>query len=838
MLAAFCASGTELYISAIGSAAAGQQLSEACPSVTALSLPIPLDGDGVEGSAAIVEGIAITMPLVEAPRRTGLVSVEVPNAAGAAARVWLVQLDGLTNGAEAMPELAAGEIALTELNAQQLGAEVGTVLTPSFQPFGTAAEPNPDPATGPALTVAHVIPDVPTAPVPTPWCGLAWLVEPEADGDAPPVSAIVSPSTLALFAGAHSDSLELQVVRRPITLTELRAAVTGYADAMAAWGGAFGYELPSDQSLGLRQVQQRVIGVATTVDRSLQPVRLTSLVAIAGVLLASAVLLARERHRELRLLGIRGVAPMRVAARMLPEVVLTSLVAAATGCLLAWGLVAWLAPSGLLEPAALMRAWVLAAGVALVSVVAVLAAVAVVANHLVDRITHRPLARFALPFVALAVSGLALTAYRTLADKGGIRTFGVEVRGGELLAVGFPLFALLAGTVIAGAVIGPLATLVRRTGGRLPRAIRLGWRRVVLEAGPTVATIAAVSLAAGSFVAASALSDGARRQLVDKAAVYVGSDLAITVYDEPALPADIAARSTTVVTAGGKVGGDRVDVYGVDPAMFASVAVLRADAADRPLAALVELLSGQGDAPAALAVGSELQLGDTVSVSLAGAEVPLVVEIVGTASFFPGKATGTTQLVVQGSVLEAAMPFPYHQLLVRDPPAGLVQSLRDQGVRVGVVLDAATTFEASGFSGLRWAYLPLRVMGVLFAIVAAAVQFLVVAARRVPRRAAHAIQQRTGFGRRSLLTAAVTEAFVPLAVGAVLGLGVGLAAVRLAVPLLDPMPLLAPRAAFVMPWPTALGILLAIPLWTAVTATLIVRSTTSGDPMLALRGEQ
>ena len=96
MLAAFCASGTELYISAIGSAAAGQQLSEACPSVTALSLPIPLDGDGVEGSAAIVEGIAITMPLVEAPRRTGLVSVEVPNAAGAAARVWLVQLDGLS----------------------------------------------------------------------------------------------------------------------------------------------------------------------------------------------------------------------------------------------------------------------------------------------------------------------------------------------------------------------------------------------------------------------------------------------------------------------------------------------------------------------------------------------------------------------------------------------------------------------------------------------------------------------------------------------------------------------------------------------------------------------
>ncbi len=145
---------------------------------------------------------------------------------------------------------------------------------------------------------------------------------------------------------------------------------------------------------------------------------------------------------------------------------------------------------------------------------------------------QRRFARFALPFVALALGALAVASYRTLRDKGGICTFGVEVRGGELMALGFPLFALLAGTVIAGTVIGPLAGLSRRTGGRLTRAIRLGWRRVVLEAGPTVATIAAVALAAGSFVAASALSDGARRQLVDKAAVYVGSDLAITVSDE------------------------------------------------------------------------------------------------------------------------------------------------------------------------------------------------------------------------------------------------------------------------------------------------------------------
>ena len=323
--------------------------------------------------------------------------------------------------------------------------------------------------------------------------------------------------------------------------------------------------------------------------------------------------------------------------------------------------------------------------------------------------------------------------------------------------------------------------------------------------------------------------------------MYVGSDIAITVYDTPVLPADVLARSTTVVVAGGKVEGTTVDVYGVDPETFAGVATLRSDGASRSLAELVALVAASrpaGSPPAAIAVGRDRAVGDLLPITLAGAAEPMVVEVIATATFFPGKATNITELVVLDDAIDAATPITQRQLLVRDPPEGLVQTIRDQGVRVGVVLDAATTFDASSFSGLRWAYLPLRVLGLLFAIVAAAVQFLVVAARRVPRRAAHAIQQRTGFGKRSLWVAALTEAVVPLAVGAALGLGLGLWAVKLAVPLLDPMPLLAPRAAFAMPWPTALGIVVAVPLWALVTAALIVRSTTSGDSMRALRGEQ
>ena len=394
LLAAFSASGTELYVSASGSAATQQQLSEACVSTTALTLAVPFDREvpheenevvAPGTAAAIVDRIIAEMPLVEPPRHGGEIRVQVPNSEGVPVRLRLVHLEGLTNGDEPMPELAPGEIAITAFNAEQLDLQVGSTLTTEYQPFGTEFDPNPGLAAGPELTVAHVIPDVPSTPVPDAWCGIAGLVEPTAAGDAPPASAIISAATLASFENGSVPTVEMQVAHRPLTLTELGTVIDGYRTAMAEWGEAFGFELSPEGSLGLREVAQRATGVATTVDRSLEPVRLTSLVAITGVLLATAVLLARERRRELRLLGIRGVAPGRVAARLLPEVALTATIAAALGCALAWGTVVAFAPSPLLETAALGRAWSYAGAVAVAATVAVFATLTVAADHVVDR---------------------------------------------------------------------------------------------------------------------------------------------------------------------------------------------------------------------------------------------------------------------------------------------------------------------------------------------------------------------------------------------------------------------------------------------------------------------
>jgi hypothetical protein len=182
------------------------------------------------------------------------------------------------------------------------------------------------------------------------------------------------------------------------------------------------------------------------------------------------------------------------------------------------------------------------------------------------------------------------------------------------------------------------------------------------------------------------------------------------------------------------------------------------------------------------------------------------------------------------------VPFPRTTLLVRDPPPGALDTIRAGGVRTGVVLDAATAFEGSAYSALRWAYAPLATLGVLFAVVAMALQLLVVGARRTQRRVADAVMRRTGFTTRRLWWASVVETGVPLAVGSVIGVGAALWAASLAVVRLDPMPTLAPPARFLIPWDVVVTTMCVVPFWTAVIALVIVRSTVTADPMRVFQG--
>jgi hypothetical protein len=61
-------------------------------------------------------------------------------------------------------------------------------------------------------------------------------------------------------------------------------------------------------------------------------------------------------------------------------------------------------------------------------------------------------------------------------------------------------------------------------------------------------------------------------------------------------------------------------------------------------------------------------------------------------------------------------------------------------------------------------------------------------------------------------------------------------AARLSIVRLDPMPALAPPADFLTPWPVLICVACVVPVWTALIAWVIVRSTVRVDPMRVFQG--
>jgi hypothetical protein len=866
-LLAFAIAGAPLYGSSAGSAALGRQLDETCRSATALELPVPvgrLDPNrqrlppGTHDPALVAEAtriapgaeerlaaIAGALRHVAAPRR-----MHVTNQRAVAPNESQYQLTVLhTTGAEealALAPLGPGEIALSDTNMRVMDVAIGDRITIRGRYD---------------LTVAQRFDDVPPDDVPDFWCGWTFLFELNTGGEVPPPSAIATPDTVAAVAraameadleefgeaGSMQSASELwigdeyRLTTDPLTLAEGRAALASFQAVPDAFRADFP-EYPAEFQPGqLPAALARADSLADTVNRSLAPVLLTAVVAVTVVLVAAAVLLARVRHTELRLFAVRGVAPWRVARGVSLGVAGGIVAGAAAGFALAWSAVSIAGPSPALEPAALRRA-ALGVGVAVVVAVPLVAGVvAWVGDRSVDH-TRRPhRARWSAALAVLGLAVLAAVAYRRLDRDGGIRTFGVEARGGSLLAMGFPLFALLVGVASAALVIAALTPPLRLSGRRLGRATRLGWRRVVLEAGPLAAIVTAVALAVGCFATARALADAGERQLADKAEVYVGSDLAVTLFDDPPDRLTWSDRTTLQLVAPGRVDGSTAQLVGVDRATFDQVARLRGDAADRSLADLVAALDPAAATPsrrpAALAVGTKSVVGARVAFTGTASSDEVEFEIIAVADFFPGFTNGSEMYVVDRSTVESAVDFPTRVLLVRDPPTDALVQLHAAGVRTGITRSVDTAFDGSAYTGLRWSFVPLGVLGLLFAVIALALQLLVIAARASTRRATHAVMRHTQFGTRDVLIASVVETVVPLGVGTVLGGVVASIATRIAVPRLDPMPNLQPLAQFAVPW-AAFGVAaIVIPVWALVIAALITRATVRLEPMEVLHGD-
>jgi len=346
-------------------------------------------------------------------------------------------------------------------------------------------------------------------------------------------------------------------------------------------------------------------------------------------------------------------------------------------------------------------------------------------------------------------------------------------------------------------------------------------------------------VASGCFVLSTVLAASARQELDDKAATFLGADLAVTVLDPMEVPPWLDGRATVTVRVDAEADGKAVDLLGVDPAEFHRVARWRDDAADRPLADLVSALSpgaaAAGGRLPAVVVGAPSEWSEIdVVTSVGGTVVP--VRETATARWFPGVRSERVLVVVDRELLLELVDASRRVIWVRDPAADTVDRLRGDGARVAAVVSRDEVFDGTSYRAQQWSFAPLGALGVLFAAVAAAVQLLVVEARGATRRAAHLVMRRTGFRGRDLWAAALVEVAVPFISAAAMGAGVAIVAARVSIRHLDPLPLVAPPARVVVPHAPLLALAVVTVLVLLLLAASAVRSTKRGDPMEVLRG--
>lgn len=829
-LLAACLAGAPLLVSASASGAVQLQLEQECPSAVALSLPI----DDRAHEAFLDEQVDRLVG-VQPPRVTTMAQrVSIGGLAdGIAGPAVLVNVDGQdTEVSPPLPSLAANDVALSQASLDRLGLEVGDQVTLEQESTAT-------------VRVAAVFDDLPYEPANDFWCGrLEPLFSPTASGDPPrQIMVVAAPELLESFE--WFGFWETRLIDEPITrrraddiqerFTEVTAA---YADFREVDVRALRENAEPDP---VATVVSRAESLASAVQTSIAPVRIVGVLTALLVLAAAAVMLARERRRELRLLALRGLPPWQAGLRLTRA----AWVPVAIGALVGFGLaivgIRTLGPTPELEPDRVVVAGAAVVLGAAVAVLIVVCVASVVGDRFVDpaarrRWWHR------LPLeLPLVIATLA--SFRALDQSGGMRMFGVEARGGALLAQAFPQLAIATGVALLARPTTALLRRCRVVGHRLSPGLRLGVRRIVIEPAVTTTMMLAVALASGSFVLAGILSSSAQRQLHDKASLFIGSDLAINLNGTAPVPHGLVGQATSVgrtaVSTDDPSVSDPVEVLAIDLDTFADAVTWRDDASDASLDELLDLLRWQpGDTRVpAVAVADDLPaMGAELRVTSGADDRPIDLTVNAVADFFPGYRQGSTLFVVDRTAVEAAEVPLAHTMWVHDPPDDAAEQVRSVGGRVRSTLAVGDVFDVVSYSAQRWSYVALGAFGILVACTVVTLQLLVVEARRDTRRLSHLMMCRMGFRTRSLWVASTVEVGVPLAVGAAAGAGLARLAAAVSVRRLDPLPRLRPPSVVVTPMTSLVTAGIAVVVASALLAVITVWSVRRGDPMEVSRG--
>ncbi len=470
-LLATCLAGGPLYISSTASEALQVGLSQSCLTDAGLRFGMaPLhdpDTGTITDQPEQVEldrlGALIpnTQPPIVTDETADVRFAAVGDANPASKRVILLSRVGqLANldvdiGAN---DLSANTALVPEWDIPAFGAdttkrfEITIEPPPAFEPDGSGGSVTP--ATGEprivALDIVGSYPDIPTRPEPSFWCGQRDLFRLTRLGDRPTPVAFVSEQTIAALQPTRT--WELRPDPNGLTRHDAREMIADFEQLRAAFIDFLGVSPEQAVQFGLFESRlpdlvRRADLQTEIVARTIAPIRLSGIGAAALMLIASGVLIARERRRDLRLRVMRGVSPGRVGASVVAGELAPVVIGSALGALVAFAAVRALGPTAELEPGPTRTAIVSVAAGALAATSLVEVITAIVTASTIDGRTRRRHRSIPWEFVLVP---LAVVSYLRLDRVGGVKLVGAEAKGGDLLAQAFPILAITAPLAIAG----------------------------------------------------------------------------------------------------------------------------------------------------------------------------------------------------------------------------------------------------------------------------------------------------------------------------------------------------------------------------------------------------
>ncbi len=671
---------------------------------------VTLDATGI--GARVAGSRSMQQNLVQIASRTGaLGNITVLSSAGGTG-VWLPDDLASTIGAR-----AGSEISL----AQDVQA-----AEPVVRPGSPVAE----------IRVAGIYRSLVGTVLPRYWCTQTAIFG-SFDSNFPPPPVVIAPSsTLTSLLGTLkvSDLTSYQWERTlapGINLPESEKVLTALQHLSASVGIApnfrSGFTAPpiggglSGVSMVVSQLAF-VVAHAQAIERALRggilPVSLAGLAVSALLVAAAGSYWVDRRRTEVALLSSRGAGPGALGAKAALE----NLIPVAFGALAGWaaasGLVVAIGPSGSLPASSRLDGlWASLAGGALALLLVWVVAGLRVRSGAVERVGRSRIARVPFELVPL---GLSIWAWTTLGEPA-LQANGTSAPGVGPSFLAFPILFLLSLAVLGARILVMIlsARRFRRATAKLGKPSWLASRR--LSGAPRIAALSLASTAAavGVLLYGSALTSSQNSTLHAKAAVFVGSTTSVQLISPGPVPAELASTTTEVLSLpNAELGGQDVDVIGIDPATFARAAFWDSSFADEPLRALLDRISGPGEAASPLPVivagaGASSVTGPLRLSNFGLITPPIAVNVVDTAREFPGE-NGTNPLVIanRSSLLKFGVPGE-DLFWSTQSDQQVLAALERAGETPAILVTVPDVLDETTFAAIAWTFEYLQALGVL-----------------------------------------------------------------------------------------------------------------------------